>query len=132
MNEQILLDYEPLKYLFEKAHEELTMLNSKIFYAPIINYEATGAKSEYKDKTTERILKRDALQRAFDELLKEFQTVKQAYERAIAILEPVERNYCYNHYVLGMSNKQFSKTFNCPLEKVYKVRQAILFKIKDL
>ena len=132
MNEQILLDYEPLKYLFERAHEELTMQNTKIFYPPTINYEATGTKSEYKDKMTERISRRDALQRAFEELLKEFQTVKQAYEKVIAVLDPAERNYCYHRYVLGMSNKQFSKAFNCPLEKVYKVRQALLFKIKDL
>lgn len=132
MNEQTLLEYEPLKFLIEHTNEELTMLNAKMLYAPIANYKPIGTRSEYKDKLTERIEMRDALQKVLNDLLDDFREVKQAYENAIAVLEPIERNYCYNHYVLGMSNKQFSKNFKCPLEKVYKVRRDLLQKIKDL
>ena len=134
MNEQILLDYELTKAVFEKARENLLQANSKLFNVKSVKFDKVGGGggAPYVDKRVELINAKDEAQQKFDAIACEFVNVKNALESAKRVLDASERLYFHKRYILCETNAKIALSLRCNLEYIYYLRKSILKKIESL
>ncbi|MBQ3589921.1 MAG: hypothetical protein II980_05665 [Clostridia bacterium] len=134
MTEQDLFNYEMTKIIFDDTSEKLKSIFSKLYSISSVDFNKihTSNESYNSDIIPDLIEKKQFLQRAFDEACKEYTQAKSDYDKALSVLNCVERAYCHKRYILSLNNKEIALSLNVPIESLYFLRKSILEKIKDI